>query len=136
MSVRVGCRGRDRLRKSRGILKPCEHVPFAVKREGSMSLRAELVRAITEHRVVALRYDQDPADRTVQPHVLYRTSAGQERLDIYQVEGPTHSGALPEWRQFDPRRIRRLDVLDETFTTAPGYNPAGERYRHGVIARA
>jgi hypothetical protein len=101
-----------------------------------VSLRAELVRAIWEHRVVALRYDQDVADRRVQPHVLYRTSAGDERLDIYQVEGPTHSGALPEWRQFDLDRIRHLDVLDETFTLAPGYNPGGEKYRHGVIARA
>jgi hypothetical protein len=121
---------------SRALLKPYEQVPCAVRREGSVSLRTELVRAIWEHRVVALRYGRDPADRRVQPHVLYRTSAGDERLDIYQVEGPTDSGGLPEWRQFDVHRIRHLDVLDETFTPAPGYNPGGDKYRHGVIARA
>lgn len=101
-----------------------------------MSVRAELLRAIAEHRVVDLRYGDDPADRRVQPHILYRTSAGQERVDIYQVEGPTHSGALPEWRQLNLQRIRSLDVLDEAFRPAPGYNPGGNRYRHGVIARA
>jgi hypothetical protein len=101
-----------------------------------VSLRAELVRAIAEHRVVELRYDQDSADRRVQPHVLYRTSAGKECVDTYQVEGPTHSGALPDWRLLDLQRIRRLHVLDEAFTPAPGYNPGGEKYRHGVIVRA
>jgi predicted DNA-binding transcriptional regulator YafY len=101
-----------------------------------VSLRAELVRAIAEHRVVELRYDQDLADRRVQPHVLYRTSAGKECVDTYQVEGPTHSGALPDWRLFALERIRRLDVLDETFAPAPGYNPKGRKYRHGVAARA
>jgi hypothetical protein len=118
------------------ILKPRDRIPSVVNGRARLSLRAELVRAIAEHRVVELRYDDDLADRRVQPHILYRTSAGHERVDIYQVEGPTHSGALPEWRQFDPGRIRRLDVLDETFTPAPGYNPGGDRYRHGVIARA
>lgn len=101
-----------------------------------MSVRAELLRAIAEHRVVELRYDQDAAYRRVQPHVLYRTSAGKECVDIYQVEGPTHSGGLPDWRLLELRRIRRMHVLEETFTQAPGYNPGGDRYRHGVIARA
>jgi hypothetical protein len=101
-----------------------------------MSVRAELLRAIAEHRMVELRYGEDFGKRKVQPHVLYRTSAGKECVDIYQLEGPTHSGALPDWRLLDVRRIRSVDVLDETFTPAPGYNPGGDRYRHGVIARA
>ena len=101
-----------------------------------MSVRAELLRAIGEHRVVELRYDDDLGRRRAQPHVLYRTSAGKECVDIYQVEGTTHSGPLPAWRLLDLSRIRSVNVLDETFAPAPGYNPGGDRYRHGVIARA
>jgi len=101
-----------------------------------MSVRSDLIRAVLERRVVEFRYDKDNADRFVHPHVLYRTSAGNECVDAYQVAGPTHSGTLPDWRLFDLRKIRRLDVLGEGFSPAPGYDPNSRKYRHGVIARA
>jgi hypothetical protein len=101
-----------------------------------MSVRSDLIRAVSNRRVVELGYEADDADRLVHPHILYRTSAGNECVDTYQVAGPTHSGTLPEWRLFDLRKIRRLNVLDEGFSPAPGYDPASRKYRHGVIARA
>jgi hypothetical protein len=100
------------------------------------TVAAELTRAIEERHVVRLRYDDDHANRLVLPHVLYRTSAGRECVDAYQVAGPSHSGGLPEWRLFDLAKVRRFEVLPEEFALAPGYNPSGQRYQHRVIARA
>jgi hypothetical protein len=100
-----------------------------------LSFRSEVITAIQQRRVVELRYDNDAADRTVHPHVVYRTATGKECLDAYQVRGPTSSGSLPDWRLFDLARIRRVEVLSEEFAPAPGYDPNGRKYRHGVIAR-
>jgi predicted DNA-binding transcriptional regulator YafY len=101
-----------------------------------MTLRSEAIRAIRERHVVELRYDRDAGSRIVCPHVLYEAGDGKEYVDAYQVEGQTRSGALPDWREFDLSKIRRLDVLATEFAPAPGYNPSGEKYRRRVIARA
>ena len=100
-----------------------------------MTVRADVLRAIRERRVAELRYDDDPVSRIVHPHVLYRTADGEEHVDAYQIEGPTHSDALPDWRGFALARIRRFEVLAEPFSPAPGYNSSARKYRHGVIAR-
>jgi hypothetical protein len=101
-----------------------------------MAIRDDIVRAVRERRVVALRYDRDTRGRIVHPHVVYRTRAGKECVDGYQTEGETHSGPLPDWRPFDLAKIHHLEILDGVFALAPGYNPHGNKYRHGVVARA
>jgi predicted DNA-binding transcriptional regulator YafY len=100
-----------------------------------LTVRADVLRAIRRREVVELRYDDDARGRVVHPHVLYRAADGQEHVDAYQIEGPTHAGALPDWRLFTLAKIRRVEVLAERFSPAPGYNPSGQKYRHGVIAR-
>jgi predicted DNA-binding transcriptional regulator YafY len=101
-----------------------------------MTIRTDLLSAVSEHRVVELRYQDDAANRVVHPHVVYRTRGGKECVDAYQVAGATQSGDLPDWRPFDLSKIRHLQVLDERFLLAPGYNPSGRKYRNGIIARA
>jgi hypothetical protein len=101
-----------------------------------MTIRSALIQAVAERRVVELRYEGDAASRVVHLHVLYRTGTGKECIDAYQVEGPTHSGTLPDWRPFDLSKIRHLEILDKGFGLAPGYNPRGRKYRHGIVARA
>jgi predicted DNA-binding transcriptional regulator YafY len=101
----------------------------------ALTVRADVIRAIRERQVAEVRYDDDAMGRIVHPHVLYRTANGQEHVDAYQIEGPTHAGALPDWRLFTLAKIRRVEVLAERFSPAPGYNPGGPKYRHGVIAR-
>jgi hypothetical protein len=100
-----------------------------------MSIRSDLLVAITERCVVQLRYHSDAQDRIVHPHVLYRTGTGKECVDSYQIAGPTYSGRLPDWRPFDLAKIRRLELLGEHFSAAPGYSPRSRKYKEGIIAR-
>jgi hypothetical protein len=94
-----------------------------------------LVGAVRNRRVVELLYDGDPAARIVEPHVLYQSSTDKVVLDAFQLAGPTHSGALPGWRQFELERIERVIVRETPFMPAPDYHPDSDRYAHGVIAQ-
>jgi hypothetical protein len=94
-----------------------------------------LVDAVGRRRVVELVYDGDPIPRLVEPHAVYRASTGKVMLDGFQLAGPTHSGPIPGWRQFEVERIESVVVRDMPFVPAPDYRPESDRYAHGVIAQ-
>lgn len=98
----------------------------------------DLLDALRARRIVELMYRSrgDVRRRVVHPHAVYRTSAGKLYMDAIQVSGDTRSGSLPGWRQFELMRIADLRVLDASFGLAPDYDPASERYRHGLLASA
>jgi hypothetical protein len=97
-------------------------------------LPSSVISAINRQRVVELRYEGDATVRVVHPHILYRTSTGNEVFDAYQVSGPTHSGQLPGWRPFDLGKVLAFTERAEEFSIAPGYNPSAPKYRHGIVA--
>ena len=82
----------------------------------------ELLRAITERRVVHFRYGGFL--RVGEPHVLgmYR---GAVQLLFYQTGGRSSSGQLPEWRRFNLSGISRVSLEDQRF---PGgrASPSGQ----------
>jgi predicted DNA-binding transcriptional regulator YafY len=93
------------------------------------------VRAVHDRHVVELVYDGDGTPRLVEPHVVYRSSTGKVMLDAFQLAGPTHSGAVPGWRQFELDRIARVTIVETPFMPAPDYQPDSDRYGYGVIAQ-
>ncbi|HEX3737900.1 MAG TPA: hypothetical protein VHV53_10190, partial [Solirubrobacterales bacterium] len=86
--------------------------------------------------VVSLRYSTTgAARRTVHPHVLFRAADGEIFVDVYQVAGPTSSGEdVPAWRQMNLTGITAIELLDEEFETAPGFNRAADKYSAALIA--
>ena len=94
----------------------------------------DLIEAVQARRAVELVYGGGA--RVVHPHAVYRTAAGNLRLDALQVSGATSSGPLPGWRDFNLMKIAGLRVLETTFEVSPEFNLAAERYRHGLLAHA
>ncbi len=94
----------------------------------------DLIEAVRARRAVELVYGG--GSRVVHPHAVYRTAAGNLRLDALQVSGATSSGALPGWRDFNLMKIAEVRVLEAEFEPAPDFNRESERYRHGVLALA
>jgi hypothetical protein len=92
----------------------------------------DLIEAVRARRVVELVYGDGV--RVVHPHAVYRTAAGNLRLDALQVSGVTSSGSLPGWRDFNLMKIADVRVLETTFDVSPEFNLAAERYRHGLLA--
>jgi hypothetical protein len=84
---------------------------------------------------VELLYDGDGIPRLVEPHAVYHSSTGRVMVDAFQLAGPTHSGSVPGWRQFELERIEDVRVGDTPFMPAPDYHPESDRYGYGVIAQ-
>jgi hypothetical protein len=100
---------------------------------GRMSAEDIVLDAIARRRSLFLVYGES-ATRVVQPHVLYRSAKGTVCLDAYQVAGASSSGHLPGWREFDLARAREVELVEDAFAPAPGFDRAAAKYRHGVIA--
>jgi hypothetical protein len=98
----------------------------------------DLVDAVREHRAVELEYRTRTGIgvRIVHPHAVYRTASGKLCLDGVQVSGDTRSGPLPAWRAFELMKVVDAGVLDVEFSPAPDYDPAADKYRHGLLASA
>ena len=94
-----------------------------------------VAHAIRLRRVIELTYRGDPAaaTRVVQPHALFRTTAGGLALEALQVAGHTSSGSLPAWRQFQLMRIVNARVLNDSFDPAQDFDLSADKYRLGVI---
>lgn len=99
----------------------------------TVTLAAELARAIRECRMVRFSYLKNPrrtAPRVVHPHVLFVAAGGDLRLDALQVAGPTSGdGSLPAWRTFDVPLIRRLQSLARHFERDPRLDLSTPKYR-------
>jgi len=91
-----------------------------------------IIKAIRSKCKVTLNYKWEGM-RIVCPHVIYRSSTGKILVDTYQVSGySNHPADIPGWRPFDISKITELNILNETFDLADGYNPLSERYTNSI----
>jgi hypothetical protein len=101
------------------------------------TVEATLTRAIRTRRVMAGRYAPSGDDglRVFYPHVLYRSAAGELIVDVFQVDGPTRGGRLPDWRALKVAGLRELEILDAVFLPVPRVDLVSARYRREVLAQ-
>ena len=86
-------------------------------------MQEPLARAVQGRRVVVFLYDG--LLRTVEPHVLGLSSAGDALLSGYQTAGFSHSSEQPGWRLYRLDRMQSLALTPYTFAgRRPGFNPA------------
>lgn len=72
--------------------------------------------AIVNKRRVLIRYDGRSQSRVVEPHLVYRSEAGNVTMVGYQVRGYHSSKRRGSfWRPFQLRKIDSIHVLDEVF---------------------
>ena len=75
---------------------------------------SDIVNAIRNQNLIEFYYDG--GSRTVEPHCYGLTTAGNEGLRAYQVDGFSSSGTLG-WKMFDLSKATRIDVLTTTFAS-------------------
>ena len=86
-------------------------------------LKDSLMQAIQRHCAVMITYSNEV--RTIEPHLLGRTTAGNLAIRAWQLGGGSVSQkGLPGWRMFRLDRMTHVEVLDIS-TKAPreAYNP-------------
>ena len=91
-----------------------------------------LIRAVQGRRVVVFLYDG--LLRTVEPHALGLSSAGEPLLSGYQTAGFSQSSEQPGWRLYRLDRMQSLAVTPYTFAgRRAGFNPQ-HSLLHEVLA--
>lgn len=98
---------------------------------------ATLTQAIRARRVVAGRYaaSGDTRVRVFYPHLLYRSAAGELIVEVFQVDGPSRGGKLPDWRALKVAGLRELEVQDAVFLPVPRVDLVSRRYRREILAQ-
>lgn len=83
-------------------------------------MNSEIKDAIRNQKLIEFYYDG--GIRTVEPHCYGITTAGNEGLRAYQVDGYSSSGRMG-WKMYDLGKASSINILDETFDSSrPGYN--------------
>jgi hypothetical protein len=97
------------------------------------NIQNQIIEAIRLKCKVELNYKGDGL-RIVCPHAAYISPSGKVRVDSYQISGYSgHSMGSPHWRPFDIAKITELKILNETFSTVPGYDPLSRKYSNALV---
>lgn len=89
-------------------------------------MRETICGAIEEQRTLSFQYDRLP--RTVEPHKVGRTTAGNIVLSGYQIGGRSRSNEIPYWRLYKLSKISGLTVNGDRFDgPRPRYTPTDDR---------
>ena|SRR3972149_12154159 len=75
-------------------------------------MNSQICHAIRNMNLVEFYYNG--GTRTVEPHCHGVTTAGNEGLRAYQVDGHSESGKMG-WKMFDLGNASDIQVLEETF---------------------
>ncbi len=95
-------------------------------------IKNEIISAIRSQRKIQINYKNEGV-RLICPHACYVSSTGKTLVDSYQIAGHSnHSEKIPGWRPFDISKITSLQVLEDTFPEAPGYNRLSDRYSNAL----
>lgn len=72
----------------------------------------DIQRAIREKRLITFEYDG--LHRVAEPHV-YGVHGGVPELLVYQVDGQSKTGPIPDWRRVKIGGIENLTLLEKRF---------------------
>lgn len=75
-------------------------------------MKTEICNSIRSQNLIEFSYDG--GNRIVEPHCYGITTAGNEGLRAYQVEGFSSSGKMG-WKMFDLSQAKNLVILDTKF---------------------
>ncbi|BCA56954.1 hypothetical protein W02_40940 [Nitrospira sp. KM1] len=82
------------------------------QRSKDQQLHDKICLAIGQKHLIEFTYQR--LRRIAEPHD-YGEMNGSEQLLVYQVEGESRSGRLPDWRLIRVSQMSRLQVLDRAF---------------------
>lgn len=75
-------------------------------------MNKSVVTAIENKNLLEFQYEGE--NRIVEPHCYGETTAGNEGLRAYQVDGYSSSGRLG-WRMYDLGKAEKITLLDTIF---------------------
>lgn len=74
-----------------------------------------IAHAIGKRRMLAVEYATADGRRTVEPHACGWSRQDNALALVYQIRGPSSSGAREGWKMLRVDRVQSVEVLDEGF---------------------
>lgn len=87
-------------------------------------MNSKIVNAVRNQNLIEFYYEG--GIRIVEPHCYGITTAGNEGLRAFQVDGYSSSGKMG-WKMFDLGKADDLEILDETFDTPRNGYKSGDK---------
>lgn len=81
-------------------------------------MNQEIIDAIENQNVIEFYYEGEL--RVVEPHCYGETTAGNEGLRAYQIDGYSSSGKMG-WKMYDLSKADDIVVKEDTFEVRSGY---------------
>ena len=79
----------------------------------------QIIEAIENRNVIQFYYENEL--RVVEPHCYGMTTAGNEGLRAFQIDGYSSSGKMG-WKMYDLGKVENIEILEDTFKIPrPGY---------------
>lgn len=72
-----------------------------------------VIEAIEKQKVIQFYYENEL--RIVEPHCYGITTAGNEGLRSFQIDGYSSSGKMG-WKMYDLNKAENIEILEETFS--------------------
>ena len=92
-----------------------------------------LCGAITNRRLVALRYESDPVDRIFQPVAVYHSTQHKVCVSGTQISNPAKPMETNALHDFEIGKIIVLRMTDNEFTLPVEFDSLEKKYRNGII---
>lgn len=91
-------------------------------------MNSEIIEAINNRKLLEFTYDG--CHRIVEPHTYGVSTADNEVLSAYQIDGQCNKGKVPDWKLFKIDKIESLIVLDDCFENErSGYRRGDKRMK-------
>ncbi|OCB70134.1 hypothetical protein B0A79_01335 [Flavobacterium piscis] len=78
----------------------------------------QIIEAIENQNIIEFSYEGK--SRVVEPHCYGKTTAGNEAIRAYQIDGFSSSGKMG-WKIYDLRKADDIEVTNDTFSTRNDY---------------
>lgn len=75
-------------------------------------MNKKIIEAIKNQNVIELQYEGEW--RVVEPHCYGETTAGNEGLRAYQIDGYSSTGKFG-WKMYDLGRANNITITEQTF---------------------
>ncbi len=105
-----------------------------VPAERNYEIESQLSLAISDRKVVRLRYDLDMHYRTFEPYIIFKALDGRILVGGFRVQDESNLFKKPGARKFEVGLITSLMISDEFFVPNQKFKSSRKEFRNGVIS--
>jgi len=101
--------------------------------ERNYEIESQLGLAISERKVVRIRYDLDMHYRTFEPYIVFKALDGRILVGGFRIQDESNLFKKPGARKFEVGLITSMLISDEFFVPNPKFKSNRNEFRNGVI---